>query len=96
MKVPLQRLMHARVRDPEGRVVGRIYATKAEIRGADCVILEWHLGPAALLSRLGISAARLVGVFQRAPLRVPWDAMDLSNPEEPRLLRSVDDLRRGT
>jgi hypothetical protein len=93
VNVQLQQLNNARVRDRSGKVAGRIHSVHAEMRGDECVILEWQLGPAALLSRLGISAARLIGwPLRREPLRVPWDRLDLSNPAEPRLTCSVEDL----
>jgi len=57
----LQKMVRHRVRDCNGKVAGRIHSVRAEIRGDECVILEWQLGPVAMLSRLGISAARLVG-----------------------------------
>ena len=94
--VRLQDIVGSAVRDPDGKVVGRIHATEARIVGNDCVILEWLIGPAALLSRLGIAGARLFGWPRtREPLRVPWDQLDLSDPDHPRLLRPADELRRG-
>jgi hypothetical protein len=78
-KVRLELLLGRKVRDPEGVPVGRILSVMAELEGEDCVVREYHLGTAALLAQLGIS------VFGRKPLRVPWDLMDLSDPERPRL-----------
>jgi sporulation protein YlmC with PRC-barrel domain len=78
-KVRFELLLGKKVRDPEGVRVGRILSVTAEIEGETCVVREYHLGTAALLARLGISP------FGRQPLRVPWDLMDLSDPEHPRL-----------
>lgn len=93
MKVVLQKMIRRRVHDRDGKLAGRIHAVKAEIRGDECVIVEWQLGPAALLARLGITTMRLVGWTRKGgPLRVPWEQLDLSDPDEPRLRCSVDDL----
>ena len=78
-KVHFELLLGRLVRDPEGARVGRILSVMAEIEGNECVVREYHLGTAALLARLGISP------FGRKPLRVPWELMDLSDPEQPRL-----------
>jgi hypothetical protein len=65
----------------------------AERQGDDCLVRGYNLGPAALLSRLGLSARRLVGwPAPREPLRVPWDRLDLSDPERPRLLCPLSEL----
>jgi hypothetical protein len=76
------------VRDPEGARVGRILSVKAEIEKEECVVREYHLGTAALLAQLGIS------VFGRKPLRVPWDLMDLGDPDRPRLRCLASELKR--
>jgi len=92
-------LLHGKlVRDPDGARVGRIHSVLAEIDGEDCVIREYGLGTASLLARLGISASRIIGLPVRAePLRVPWELLDLGDPEHPRLRCSRDELkgRRG-
>jgi hypothetical protein len=73
------------VRDSEGVKVGRLFGAHAELEGEDCVVREYELGAAALLSRLGIPA-------WRKPVRVPWDQLDLSDPEHPRLRCRRDEL----
>jgi hypothetical protein len=80
------------VRDANGRSVGRIYEMLAEERGDELVILEYHLGTAAMLERVGLSILRLAGVSHtRDPLKVPWNRMDLRDPEHPRLLGTMED-----
>jgi hypothetical protein len=87
-------LLGRKVRDPEGRRVGRILAVRAEPEGEDCIVREYLLGTAALFTRLGISAGRLFGLpVHREPLCVPWDLMDLGNPERPRLKCSLEELK---
>lgn len=86
-------LLGREVVDSEGRKVGRILAVRAEPEGEDCVVREYLLGTAALLTRLGLSASRLVGVpIRRKPLCVPWDQMDLGNPAKPRLKCRMEEL----
>ena len=94
--VHIELLLGRKVHDPEGRRVGRILEVHAEPEGKDCVVREYLLGAAALLTRLGISAGRLVGLpAHREPIRVPWDQMDLSDPARPRLRCRVEELKRG-
>jgi hypothetical protein len=95
-RVLLQQLVGRRVRDGEGRVVGRIESIRGSLADDGRLeVREYWMGTAAALARLGISAARLVGLpIAREPLRVPWDALDLADPERPRLLVEVTALRR--
>jgi hypothetical protein len=89
-------LLGRKVRDSEGKRVGRILAVAAKADGADCVVTEYLLGTAALLTRLGLSAGQIVGLpIHREPLRVPWEWMDLRDPENPRLTCSRDELARA-
>jgi sporulation protein YlmC with PRC-barrel domain len=91
--VHFELLLGRKVHDREGRRVGRILEVHAAPEGQDCVVREYLLGTAALLTRLGISAGRMVGLpLHREPIRVPWDQMDLSDPERPRLRCSVEEL----
>ena len=92
--VHLELLVGREVHDSEGKRVGRILSVTAEREGEDCVIREYLLGPAALLRRLGITTLRLVGFRHREPLRVPWDQLDLSDPEKPRLRCRAEELKR--
>lgn len=92
--VHLELLLGRKVLDPDGKKVGRILAVRAEPEGEDCVVREYLLGTAALLTRLGLSAQRLVGVpIRREPLCVPWDLMDLKDPAKPRLKCPVKELK---
>ena len=93
-KVHLEQLLGKQVRDPDGVKVGRILSVRAELEGDDCVVREYDLGAAALLARLGISSLRLVGwPFRRKPLAVPWDLLDLSDPDRPLLRCPVSELQ---
>jgi len=84
--VHVELLVGRRVRDAKGRAIGRIESIKARWKGNDCFVEEYHLGPAALLGVLGISAAGMIGwMIAREPKRIRWQDLDLSDPEKPRL-----------
>ena len=85
-KIHFELLLGRKVRDPEGVSVGRIFSAHAELDGKDCVIREFLLGPGALLTRFGIPFRRW------APVRVPWDLLDIADPEHPRLRCSAAEL----
>ena len=93
-RVHLERLLGKLVRDAGGARVGRILSVRAEVQGEECLVREYDLGPYALLRRLGISLGRLAGLpGQGEPLRVPWEQLDLADPERPRLRCRQDELR---
>jgi hypothetical protein len=95
-KIHLQKLVGSIVRDVDGKVAGRLASAQAEIRGGECVITEYRLGKAAYLARLGISARRLLGLSGfTAPVRVPWERLDISDPAAPRLLCRIDELPKA-
>ena len=85
-KIHFELLLGKTVRDPQGVGVGRIFSAHAEIEGADAVVREFLLGPGALLARFGISFPRW------KPVRVPWDLIDIADPEHPRLRCSAAEL----
>ncbi len=91
--IRLQSLAGRQVRDVDGQVAGRIGEIRAERVGAKCHVVCFDLGPAAFLSRLGISVGTLVGLRSRGPLRVPWQQMDLSDPEHPRMRCRIAELK---
>jgi sporulation protein YlmC with PRC-barrel domain len=93
-RVRVQDLYGMRVHDSEGKVAGRILSIHATWKGSECVVTEYHLGAAALVERLGISAGSLIGLSMHSPIRVSWDQMDFSDPEKPRLKCRVDELKR--
>ena len=78
-------LLGRKVRDANGRVVGRIREVRAQRRGEFFYVAEYLLGPAAWFEALGISSARLIGWRIHEPIRIPWQQLDLSDPEKPRL-----------
>jgi hypothetical protein len=84
--VRLETLLGKEVIDAQGRKVGRILSVTGVTEGPQCFVSEYLLGTGALLARLGIVTARLVGLrWNHGPKRIPWQMMDLSDPDHPRL-----------
>jgi sporulation protein YlmC with PRC-barrel domain len=87
----VERLVGTRVRDPDGKKLGRIEEIIAEMRGTDWVVIEVHLGAGALLERL-VDISALVPVLGklaqggRKRYRIPWNQLDVSDPDHPRAL----------
>jgi hypothetical protein len=88
-QVHLEQLLGRRVFAPDGRAAGRIEEIRARASGGSCHVVAYHLGPAALLERL---SARFVS--RAHGYEVPWDKLDLSDANRPRLLCPVEALRR--
>jgi hypothetical protein len=96
-EVRLEHLLGRRVVDRRGRAVGRLEEVRAERQGGEWVVREYVLGAGGLVERLaaGVLVASLLGRWAPALERhtVPWDALDLSNPERPRLTKTLTELR---
>jgi hypothetical protein len=91
MEVRLEQLLGRPVTDARGQRVGRIEEVRVERRGDDWLVSDYILGLDGLLERLAAGAiahAILRGLARRARRRtVPWNELDLSDPERPRLRR---------
>ncbi len=84
--------------DPNGEKLGRLEDIRAEERGGEMVVTEYHTGGYAMLERL---AAATFGEWIHRVLHregpghaISWDEMDLSDPEHPRARRPKSQLRR--
>lgn len=88
-RLRVEDLLGRRVTAADGRSAGRIEELRVERKGSEHVVLEFLLGPGALLERLDVRR-----LFRpAAPLRVVrWDQLDLSRPDEPRLRCSIEEL----
>ena len=93
MEVHVELLLGKRVRDSNGRIAGRILAVRAVKEGAHCFVTGYQLGAAALLTRLGISSGRLIGMRLGSSKVVPWQQMVLSDPDRPRLKVPLEQLK---
>jgi len=97
-EIMLQHLIGSQVFAPDGKTIGRIEEVVADKVGDDLLVREYHIGAFALLERfsageIGRSLLRFVGARRGEGLAVPWDNLDLTSPEKPKLLCSVDALR---
>ena len=93
-------LLGRRVRDANGEVVGRLEEIVADYVDDEFVVREFHVGAFAILERLD------GGRLRRGLLRliggdrvydgyvVPWEHMDLTDPEHPRATVAKSELRR--
>jgi sporulation protein YlmC with PRC-barrel domain len=94
-RVHLERIIGRIVRDVDGKRVGRLQDVRGELRGEELELVEFHLGGAAILHRIGVPALKLLGIRPLPePIRIPWDRMDLSDPEHPRFDGSRDELTK--
>jgi len=93
VNVRLDRLLGRKVIGPDNRSIGRLEEFRAERRGDNWLVTEYVIGPAGLLERLGLGT-RLVLGWRRAGFLARWDQIDITNPERPRLLCGMDELRR--
>jgi hypothetical protein len=97
-RVHFERLLGKRVIDPAGRCAGRIEEVRCRKDGGDVVVVEYLLGHGGLMKRLSISGAAnfftnlLGGYGNPASHKVPWDKMDLSDPERPRVTCLAEEL----
>jgi hypothetical protein len=89
----LDRLLGRPVVGRDNRRVGRIEEFRAEQRGAHLEIVEYVLGVAGLLERLGVGLKLLVG-RQGGGYVARWDQIDITDPTRPRLTCGVEELRR--
>jgi hypothetical protein len=90
----LEHLIGRRVDSVDGFSVGRIEEIRAERHHGQLELVEYHLGPGALLERWSL-ARRLLG--RRAhQIIVRWDQIDIAHRDGPRLLCAVDELEKRT
>jgi hypothetical protein len=94
----IEQLLGRQVRDVDGVVVGRLEEFRVSLIDGDPVVTEFHIGPAALLERVG-------GFVHQLPFfsLLPWKPtmycvasadMDLDDARRPRVRRRRADLPR--
>jgi len=101
MEINIELLLGAKVRDIDGKNVGRIEELRVERDEKSCLVDAYLIGMSALIERL--SAWTLVRPVRRflnsrnlySVYRVPWQDMDLSDPRHPRLRIAQRDLRHA-
>lgn len=94
----LELLLGRRVHDTNGKFVGRIEEVRAEQQGEEWVIQEYLVGSAAILERLnawkvGLNLLHMLGAYKlQGGYQIPWDKLNLTNPEQPQLACTLDEL----
>lgn len=95
----LELLIGRCVFDATGNRVGRIEEVRAEPQDDEWVIVEYYVGIAAIVERLsawnlGTGLLHFLGARKlHKGYRVPWDKLDLSDLERPRLVCTIDELK---
>jgi sporulation protein YlmC with PRC-barrel domain len=98
-EVKLELLIGRRVVDANGVKVGRIEEVLAERHGEDLLVTQYLVGVYGLFQSLsiphfGAGVLRFLGArtFSKKPHRIPWDKLDLSDWEHPRLTCGIEEL----
>jgi hypothetical protein len=89
----LDRLLGRQVLASNYQRVGRVEEFRTERQGRNWAIVEYVIGGAGLLERLGVAVRLLLGRRTHGYV-ARWDQLDISEPERPRLKCRLDELRR--
>ncbi len=98
-EIYLELLVGKPVLDSTGKSVGRIEEFRAEKQGDEWLIQEYLIGYPAILERLsawtiGLAILHALGARKlHGGYRVPWDKLDLTNLDQPRLLCTLEELK---
>ncbi len=101
MDIKVQLLVGTKVRDLDGKNVGRIEEIRVERQGKALLVEAYLIGVSGLIDRL--SARTLVRPIQRllrsrhiySVYEVPWQEMDVTDPKRPVLKIAQRDMRRA-
>lgn len=88
----LDRILGRRVLTANNRSLGRVEEFRAEKRDSGYLIMEYVIGAAGLMERLGVGFRLLFGRTS-AGYVVRWDQLELSETGDLRLNCSVEELR---
>ncbi len=99
MEIHIELLLGTKVCDVDGEDVGRIEEFHVQRDESSCRVDAYLIGASAVIERL--SAWTLVGPVKKllhsrkllTVYEVPWQDMDLSDPQHPRLRIAKRDLR---
>jgi sporulation protein YlmC with PRC-barrel domain len=99
MEVHLELLIGKKVLTLNGTSLGRLEEVHADVRGGRCYVEEYLVGTNAIFDRLSaLTIGRaILGVASRwlkTSYRIPWDKLDLSDPNKPKLKCKVTQLKR--
>src|SRR5689334_21259308 len=99
MEVHLELLVGRKVLTLNNDSLGRLEEVHGDIRDGRCYVEEYLVGSYAVLERLsalaiGRAILGIAGKSLKTGYRIPWDKLDLSNPEKPKLKCKVTQLKR--
>jgi hypothetical protein len=86
-EVQLELLLGRQVYDLDGNALGRVEEIRAEARGADLYVVEYHIGAYSLFERLsahaiGRALLTAMGAARHGSKKsVPWNKLDISDLE---------------
>jgi len=101
MEINVELLIGTKVRDVDGKGVGRIEEISVQRDEKACLVDAYLIGASALIERLSAwTLVRPIGQFLHSRnlyslYLVPWKDMDLSDPRHPRLRTAKRDLRHA-
>lgn len=101
MEVSVELLIGTKVRDVNGKSVGRIEEFRVTRDEKTCVVDSYLVGASALIDRLSAwTLVRPLGRYLRAKkfltvYEVAWQDMDLTDPKNPRLRIGQHELRHA-
>jgi sporulation protein YlmC with PRC-barrel domain len=93
----LEVLLGKRVFASNGRAIGRIEEVRAELRKGVCYVDEFLVGTYAIFERLsawsiGRGVLSLSGSLTKSGYKIPWDKIDFTDPEKPKITCTVEEL----
>jgi hypothetical protein len=96
-QIAIEQILGARVVDADAIEFGHIEEIVADGPDDDLRVVEYHVGPYALVERLGVTALlapllRLFGMTHRRRVVIPWEKLDLSDPKHPRATVRCEEL----
>jgi hypothetical protein len=90
----LDRLLGRQVLARNNQPAGRLEEVRAGAHGTGWTVIEYVIGAAGLLERLGIGVGLLFGRTPKSYV-ARWDQLDVSDPEKPRLTCPIAELRKA-
>jgi hypothetical protein len=94
--VHVEHLLGRRVRDADGRLLGRLEEFLVEMVDGEPCVTEFHVGGAAVVERIAAFTMQLpffrLIPFSRRGYRIAWNDIDLSDSRHPRTRRPRAEL----
>lgn len=86
--VHLEKVSARKIHDLDGKLAGRLEEVHADWRGGECIVTHYTIAPR------GTFLLRQIGFMQMAAWVVPWDRMDFSDPDKPKLKCRIGELTK--